>query len=161
MTNTRATVQIKTKADRNLIARWAAGVPEGTTVEFRAPRRSNDQNALMWSLLSQLSKQLEWCGEMRSAEDWKDLTTAALRGAKFVPGINPGTVVPLGMRTSQMTSAEISELIESIIAFGTERGVKFREFEDVSSASPCPALDASGDGAVVMPASSPRRECAA
>ena len=133
MSNTRATVQIKTKADRNLIARWAAGVPDGTTVEFRAPRRSSDQNALMWSLLSQLSKQLDWCGEKRTAEDWKDLTTAALRGAKFVPGIMPGTVVPLGMRTSQMTSAEISELIESIIAFGTERGVKFREFEEVAA----------------------------
>jgi hypothetical protein len=87
MTNTRATVQIKTKADRNLIARWAAGVPDGTTVEFRAPRRSSDANALMWSLLTQISKQLEWAGEKRSAEDWKDLTTAALRGANFVPGM--------------------------------------------------------------------------
>ncbi len=158
MTNSRAMVQIKGPADRNLITRWAAGVPIGTTVEFRAPRRSNDQNALMWSLLTQLSQQLEWCGEKRTAEDWKDLTTAALRGAKFVPGINPGTVVPLGMRTSQMTSAEISELIESIIAFGTERGVKFREFEDVPSIPPCPPLGASGDDAEVMPASSPRRE---
>jgi hypothetical protein len=158
MSNSRAMVRIKGQADRNLIARWAANVPLGTSVEFRAPRRSNDANAMMWSLLTQLSKQLEWCGEYRTAEDWKDLTTAALRGAKFVPGINPGTVVPLGMRTSQMTSAEISELIESIIAFGTERGVKFREFEDVSSGITCPPLDASGGDAEVMPASSPRRE---
>ncbi|MCK1459129.1 recombination protein NinB [Bradyrhizobium sp. 2] len=133
MTNSRATVQIKNKADRNLIARWAAGVPDGTTVEFRAPRRSNDANAMMWSLLTQISKQLKWCGEHRTAEDWKDLTTAALRHAKFVPGLVPGTVVPLGMRTSQMTSAEISELIESIVAFGTENGVKFREFEEVAA----------------------------
>lgn len=128
----RAVVQIKTKADRNLIARWAAGVPDGTTVEFRAPRRSNDANALMWSLLTQISKQLDWCGKKRSAEDWKDLTTAALRHAEFVPGITPGTVVPLGMRTSQMSSAEISDLIESLYAFGSERGVKFRELELVS-----------------------------
>jgi hypothetical protein len=42
----RAIVQIKCKADRNLIERWANNVPEGTTVEFRAPRRSIDQNAL-------------------------------------------------------------------------------------------------------------------
>ncbi len=133
MSNSRATVQIKGQAERNLIARWAANVPVGTSVEFRAPRRSNDANALMWSLLTQLSKQLEWCGKKRSAEDWKDLTTAALRHAEFVPGITPGTVVPLGMRTSQMTSAEISDLIESIIAFGAENGVKFREFEEVAA----------------------------
>lgn len=128
----RTTVPIKCDADRKLIARWAAGVPLGSTVEFRAPRRSNDQNALMWSLLTQISKQVEWFGKKRSPEDWKDLTTAALRGAEFVPGITPGTVVPLGMRTSQMTSEEISELIESLYAFGAERGVKFRELELVS-----------------------------
>ena len=133
MSNSRATVQIKSTADRNLIARWAQNVPLGTSVEFRAPRRSSDQNALMWSLLTQLSNQIEWCGKKRSADDWKDLTTAALRNAEFVPGINPGTVVPLGMRTSQMTTPEISELIESIIAFGAERGVKFREFEEVAA----------------------------
>jgi hypothetical protein len=161
MSKSRATVQIKTKADRNLIARWAAGVPDGTTVEFRAPRRSNEANALMWSLLSQISNQIDWYGKKRSAEDWKDLLTAALRHIECVPGIVPDTIVPLGMRTSQMTSAEISDLIESIIAFGTERGVKFREFEDVPSATPCPSLGASGDDAVVMPASSPRREFAA
>lgn len=129
---TRTTVQIKGAADRNLIARWAASVPEGTSVEFRAPRRSNDQNSLMWSLLTQISKQVDWFGKKRSPEDWKDLATAALRGAEFVPGITPGTVVPLGMRTSQMTSAEISELIESLYAFGAEKGVKFRELELVA-----------------------------
>lgn len=129
---TRTTVRINGDADRKLIARWAAQVPVNTTVEFRAPRRSTDQNALMWSLLTQISKEVEWFGKKRSPEDWKDLTTAALRGAEFVPGLTPGTVVPLGMRTSQMTSAEINELIESLFAFGAERGVKFRELELVS-----------------------------
>lgn len=128
----RAIVLIKSAAERKRIADWARGVPVGTTVEFRSPRRSTDQNALMWSLLTQISKQIEWCGKKRSPDDWKDLTTAALRSAEFVPGITPGTVVPLGMRTSQMTSAEISELIESLYAFGAERGVHFRELELVS-----------------------------
>ena len=130
--SSREIVHIKGPDDRKKIARWAQGVPLGTSVEFRAPRRSNDQNALMWSLLTQISKQVEWFGKLRSPEDWKDLTTAALRGAEFVPGLTPGTVVPLGMRTSQMTSAEISELIESLYAFGAERGVKFRELELVA-----------------------------
>jgi hypothetical protein len=129
---TRETVQIKGADDREKIARWARGVPAGTTVEFRAPRRSNDQNALLWSLLGQISKQVEWYGKLRSSEDWKDLATAALRGAEFVPGITPGTVVPLGMRTSQMTKQEISDLIESLYAFGAERGVHFRELEVVA-----------------------------
>jgi hypothetical protein len=128
----REIVEIKGAGDRQKIIRWAQGVSVGTTVEFRAPRRSLDQNALMWSLLTQISKQVEWFGKKRSPEDWKDLTTAALRSAEFVPGITPGTIVPLGMRTSQMSKEEIGELIESLYAFGAEHGVKFRELELVS-----------------------------
>jgi hypothetical protein len=128
----RAVVQIKTQADRNLISRWAMdiqNVPTGTTVEFRAPRRSLDQNALMWSLLQQISKAVDWYGQKLSSEDWKDVLTASLRRTRVVPGIDAGTFVPLGMRTSQMTKEEISDLLELIYAFGAERGVKFRELE--------------------------------
>ena len=125
----RAVVQIKGKADRNLVATWASNVPEGTTVEFRAPRRTCDQNSLLWSLLGQISKQVDWYGQKLSSEDWKDITSASLRRYHVVPGIDAGTVVPLGMRTSQMTKEEMTALIELIVAFGTEHGVKFREFE--------------------------------
>lgn len=131
----RAVVEIKGQAERNLIARWAMdaqNVPNGTTVEFRAPRRSLDQNALMWSLLGQISKQVDWYGQKLSSEDWKDVLTASLRRTRVVPGIDAGTFVPLGMRTSQMTKEEISELLELVYAFGAERGVKFRELELVS-----------------------------
>jgi hypothetical protein len=107
-------------------------VPAGTTVEFRAPRRSLDQNALMWSLLGQISKAVDWYGQKLSSEDWKDVLTASLRRTRVVPGIDAGTFVPLGMRTSQMTKEEISDLLELIYAFGAERGVKFRELELVS-----------------------------
>src|SRR6202048_1392390 len=125
----RAVVQIKADSDRSQIATWARNVPVGTTVEFRAPRRSNDQNALMWSLLAQVSKQVDWYGTKLSSEDWKDVLTASLRHARVVPGIDPGTFVPLGMRTSQMTKEEISNLIELVYAFGAEHDVKFRELE--------------------------------
>ena len=128
----REVVQIKGTDDRQKIVRWAQGVPVGTTVEFRAPRRSNDQNNLMWSLLSQISKQVDWYGQKLSSEDWKDVLTASLRRTRVVPGIDAGTFVPLGMRTSQMTKDELNQLIELIYAFGAERGVKFRELELVS-----------------------------
>src|ERR1700747_3053251 len=110
----RAVVHIKGQADRNLVATWVKNVPDGTTVEFRAPRRSGDQNNLMWSLLGQISKQVIWCGQKLSSEDWKDVLTASLRRTRVVPGIDPGTSVPLGMRTSQMTKEELSDLLELI-----------------------------------------------
>jgi NinB protein len=128
----RNAVLIKKDSDRSLIGIWARNAPVGTTVEFRAPRRSTDQNALMWSLLGQISKQVDWYGQKLSPEDWKDIASASLRKAHVVPGIDPGTLVPLGMRTSDMTREEMSALIELIIAFGSQQGVKFREFEDAA-----------------------------
>jgi hypothetical protein len=85
----------------------------------------------MWSLLAQVSRHVVWYGQKRSSEDWKDVLTASLRRTRVVPGIDAGTFVPLGMRTSQMTSAGIGDLIELVYAFGAERGVPFRELEVV------------------------------
>lgn len=123
----RATVILRKPADRERVARWAAKVPDNTTVEFRAPRRSLDQNAKLWAMLSDISRQVEWHGQKLTAEDWKTIGTASLRKCRFVPGIDPGTVVPLGLRTSDMTKAEMAELIESLFAFGAERGVQWTD----------------------------------
>ena len=128
----RAVVQIRNELDRRKVATWASNVPIDTTVEFRAPRRSLDQNALMWSLLGQTSKQVEWYGQYLTSEDWKDVLTASLRRTRVVPGIDAGSFVPLGMRTSQMTKPELAQLIELIYAFGADRGVKFRELEVIA-----------------------------
>lgn len=125
----RATLIIKTPADRAKVARWAANVEAGTSVEFRSKSRSTEQNALLWSLLTEIAKQVEWYGVYLSADDWKDVLTASLRKARVVPGIDPGTFVPLGMRTSQMTIPEMTALIELIYAFGAEHGVVFHDSE--------------------------------
>lgn len=91
-------------------------------------RRTLEQNALMWSLLDQVAAHVVWYGEQLTPEDWKDVFTAALRGHRVVPGIERGTVVVLGMRTSRMNKARMAELIELIVAFGSEHGVAFREY---------------------------------
>lgn len=124
---TRAVVILRNGADRQRVIRWASGVPDGTTVEFRAPRRSLDANAKMWAMLHDISEQVPWHGQKLTAEDWKTIATASLRKCRFVPGIDPGTVVPLGLRTSDMTKAEMAELIELLFAFGAERGVQWSD----------------------------------
>lgn len=140
---TRALVTIHTPADRDQVARWAKNVEVGTIVEFRKKSRSNEQNAKLWSMLAEVSEQVVWYGQKLDSEDWKDLFTAALRNARVVPGLDKGSYVPLGMRTSQMTIAEMSDLIELIHAFGAdpEHLVTFKDNSD-PGASPPPADDA-------------------
>lgn len=99
--------------------------PDGWIVTVSEPTRSLDQNALMWPLLEDIARQVEWYGNRLTADEWKDVLTAALRKEKVVPGINGGFVV-LGQRTSKMGKREFSELVDLIYAFGAERGVRFR-----------------------------------
>ena len=120
----RALVIIRTDADRNRVATWAQNVQPGSRVEFKAPRRSLDQNSRLWAMLTEVAHQVDWYGQKLTPEDWKDVFTAALRRARVVPGIDGG-FVPLGMRTSDMSKDEMSALFELIAAFGAERGVKF------------------------------------
>lgn len=120
----RALVVIRTDADRKRVATWAQNVQPGSRVEFKAPRRSLDQNSRLWAMLTEVAHQVDWYGQKLTPEDWKDVFTAALRRARVVPGIDGG-FVPLGMRTSDMSKGEMSALFELIEAFGAERGVRF------------------------------------
>ena len=123
----RATVILRQSADRERVARWASKVPAGTVVEFRAPRRSLSQNALLWARLTEIARTVDWYGQKLSAEDWKDVFSASLRKSRVVPGIDGGSFVVLGMRTSDMTKEEMTALLDLIDAFAAERGVTFAE----------------------------------
>ena len=83
----------------------------------------------MWANLEDIAQQIIWYGVKLTKEEWKDVLTAALKKQKVVPGIEGGFVI-IGARTSKMTVAEMTELIELSTAFGTQQGVKFRAFVD-------------------------------
>ena len=91
---------------------------------IKREKRSLDQNALLWSVLTDLSKQVKWYDQTLTKEEFKDLLTAGLKKQKAVPGIDGGFVM-LGTSTSAMTKEEMSDLITLAHAFGDERGVKW------------------------------------
>lgn len=127
-------IPIVSDVDRSRVKGWVGKAPPGTMIAFKKhDARSIEQNALLWSRLSAISEQLPWHGEMLSPTDWKDILTAGLRQAHVVPGINEGTVVPLGLRTSSMSRSEMTALLELVAAFAAEHGVylpdEVQEFE--------------------------------
>jgi hypothetical protein len=89
--------------------------------------RSLEQNARLWAMLSDVSEQVDWYGRKLAGEDWKHIFTASLRKLDVVPNIEGTGFVALGLSTSNMTKAELSDLMELISAFGAERGVVFKE----------------------------------
>jgi hypothetical protein len=130
---TTATVTIRT--DRKLIQRWAANVKAGTIVEFaEGPKRTSEQNDRLWAMLGDVSRQVEWYGQHLSDSDWKEVFSASIRKLRVVPGIDAGTFIPLGLRTSKMRKAEMSDLLELIAAFGAEHGVVFHDQQQEQAA---------------------------
>ncbi|WP_024904487.1 recombination protein NinB [Robbsia andropogonis] len=112
------------RAARQSAMRAISYAPDGFVCEVKPRKRSNDQNALMWALLTEVSEQVEWHGRKLSPESWKCVFSAALKKQDVVPGLN-GDFVVLGQSTSRMTVRELSELVELIQAFGAEQGVSF------------------------------------
>lgn len=93
-------------------------------LEIKPVTRSLEQNARLWAMLDEISEQVDWYGRKLTPEEWKHVFTAALKKQDVVPGIDGGFVV-LGISTSKMTKAEMSDLQTLMEAFGAEKGVKF------------------------------------
>ena len=94
-------------------------------------KRTLDQNAKLWALLTDISKQLKWPvdGELQylTPEDWKVITTAGLkRHQRIAMGMDGGFVM-LGASTSKMKKEEMIELIELIMAFGAEHEIAWSD----------------------------------
>lgn len=102
---------------------YVKNAPVGFAVEIKEPSRNLSQNAFLWAMLTDISRQTDWHGMKLSQEEWKDLLSAGLVQSKVVPNM-PGTgFVILGQRTSKMTKKMFGELLELISAFGADRGV--------------------------------------
>lgn len=94
-------------------------------MEFKSPRRSLSQNDLFWQLLTIVSGH-EWKGQRYSPDDWKDYFLNALRKGRWMPD-EDGGFVPIGLRSSDLSKDEMSDLIELIQAFAARHGIDVSE----------------------------------
>lgn len=97
-------------------------------IVIQTETRSLKQNSLMWSCLTDLSEQVTWYGRKFTPEGWKDFITGHIEGQDLVPNMDGTGFVMLGRgrSTSDMTIAEMIEVIDRCHAFGALEGVQFR-----------------------------------
>lgn len=101
--------------------------PDGCVQNISAPKRSDDQNAKMWAMLSDVSRSKPQ-GREYPPEIWKSLFMAeAGFKPRFEPSLDGKGVVPIGYKSSRLKKAEFSDLIEAIYAYGAEHGVQWTE----------------------------------
>lgn len=120
------TVILRGKEQRTLAQRMIEAAPVDAVVRIAPKTRSLDQNALMWALLSDVSR-AKPMGRKHTPEVWKALFCHACGHAvQFELGLN-GQPFPTGFSTSKMTVQEMSDLVTYILAWGDEQGVRWTQ----------------------------------
>jgi hypothetical protein len=116
------TVILAGPSQRAFAARLIMKAPDRACVTIKPEKRSDDQNRLMWALLSDVSRAKPG-GRMHTPEVWKNLMMHACGHAvQFEMGLN-GQPFPVGFRTSRMSKAEMTDLIEFIFSWCAEQDV--------------------------------------
>ena len=131
---TRAIITIRNDHDRARAAHWAKQAPEMTRIEFKATKRTGAQNDLMWALLTEVATQIKHADRKYSADQWKILFLHAIgREVQFIPALDNSTFIPWGQSSSDLSKEEMTNLIEFILSWGAEHGVKFSDPDSNSS----------------------------
>ena len=108
-----------------------AAAPAGTRVEVKAAKRSLDQNSMLWSALSQIALQKTHCGRKYTPDQWKVIFMHACgREVQFIPSLDQSTFIPWGQRSSDLSKAEMSELLECVVAWCAQNGVKLYDDQE-------------------------------
>ena len=90
-----------------------------------APRRTLDQSAKMWAMLSDISRAKPE-GRSITPDVWKSLFLHSLDHAtRFEMALDGRGMVPVGFRTSRLSKDQMSELIEVIAEYGARHNVQW------------------------------------
>jgi hypothetical protein len=128
--------RLNSKTARAMAVAHVEAAPDGYTVEIKAPNRSDEHSRLMHSMAHDLSKQVPWCDQTLSVEQWKRFATAKLKKDKIVfdcndkgePDANAGLVI-LGMSTRDKGAKEINEIVAWFEWMGAMHDVRWSHEE--------------------------------
>jgi hypothetical protein len=100
--------------------------PAGYVCWIKAAKRSNDQNAKLWAMLTDISLAKPE-GRRHTPDDWKAVfMNAAGWDVQFVEGLD-GRPFPSGFRSSRMTVKQMADLITYIQEYGDQHDVQWSD----------------------------------
>lgn len=107
--------------------------PFGAVVTVRPATRSNEQNAKMWAMLSDVSRAKPE-GRHWTPETWKAAFMHCLGyQVQFCEGLDNSGPFPLGFRSSKLTVRQMADLITCIDEYGTRHGVQWTTPAEVAA----------------------------
>ena len=113
---------------RNRVINWIRKAPNGTIVEFRENKRSLEQNAKMWAMLTEIAIHGRLRGQRWSPDQWKAIFMKDLgQEVEVLPTLDGNSWFPTSLSSSKLSKEQMSELIESMLAWGAQNGVVFAD----------------------------------
>ena len=119
------TLILRGDSQRDLAKHLIDIAPVDAVVNIQEGKRSLGQNAKFWSMVSDIARAKPE-GRVYSTTIWRSLLMAEA-GFKplFEPSLDGQGVIPVGYKSSRLTKAEFSDLIEAAMAYGTRHDVKW------------------------------------
>lgn len=106
------TIRLVGDPQRQLAHALIDKAPVGAVVNIREATRSLDQNAKFHAMISDIAR-AKPDGRVLPVDVWKVLILAALgHKVRFEPALDGNGVVPIGLRSSRLTKAKMSDAIE-------------------------------------------------
>lgn len=127
MSKDRVTLALRSKAEREQAKRWIDLAPTHSRMTLTKPRRSLPQNDKLHAMLDEIAEAFEWAGKKQSVTTWKRLFACRVKRVEFIPNLDNDGFIQVGDSTSEMTVAELSDVIECVNAWAAERGFTFKK----------------------------------
>jgi hypothetical protein len=131
----RALLILSNDAMRARAINWIAKAEVGTQVEFREAKRSTEQNSKLWACLTEIARQRPIHNGVKMTPDlFKAVFMQALgREMVMLPTLNGDGFFPIGHRSSELSKAEFSDLLELIHAWAATQGITLNDPSDGSA----------------------------
>lgn len=109
--------------NREFAHRMVDAAPLGSVMTIAKPRRTLDQNARLWVLLTRISAAKPEGREL-TPDVWKSLFLHSLDHAqRFELALDGKGMVPVGFRSSKLTKGQFSDLFLVIEEYAARHGV--------------------------------------
>jgi hypothetical protein len=121
------TIILGTERAAKEAVRVILAAPNGSVLKVSAPKRSNEQNDKFWAMVGDISRAKPEGREL-PPDVWKALLMAeAGFKPRFEMSLDGQGVIPVGYKSSRLTKAEFSDLIEAAYAYGAQHGIQWSD----------------------------------
>ena len=120
------TVILHSDSQRQFAHELINKAPSGYVVKLSEPKRTLEQNDKMWAMLTDISKRKPE-GICETPDTWKAIIMNACgHDCQFIQGLD-GKPFPAGFRSSRLTKAQMSDMIEFMFEYGARHGIEWSE----------------------------------